>query len=515
VKIWTFRKWALDNGWKRPAAALDARQQEVLETMVEDWVYLDALKLFYRFETDDKWDHKQIDNSLPRVFLPKKDPEKPPTAVSMSEYLLHRAPGFNKLHSLTYLPGVDDRIVEVTRRSRLVRVMNLWTDGDIVAAQGNVQPFLDQVSYLIPDPMECHLFLAALAWAIKRRGKMMFAILLQGVPGTGKSWVVSIIQMILGVLNCREVETEELMSSFNDWLDCVELVVVNEIRDPTADKRELMNKVKTLITQPTIRINAKHQKRYEMPTPYTFICMTNDQEPIYIDDDDRRWFVFKSPAVPKLEEDYNALFAYSGDLGQVKRGRQLTAAQRENLGAIKHFLERYPMERAIEVDGVSKVVRFNGLARAPITEGRNELVELSYSDSFKWVRDSIQNCQWPFTFDLIRVDAIVGEPGNLPLNLRSMSARKLGADLRKAGAVLVGNMILPSGPRVRCWAVRDIEKWKATTDKARGAYYQDRMDLVNDVQKSRDRAEQRIAEEIQTTKSAFLKGKDYGGKPMQ
>ena len=261
-----------------------------------------------------------------------------------------------------------------------------------------------------------------------------------------------------------EVENDELHNQFNDWIVNKELVVVNEMM--AEGRLALMNKLKPYITQSHIRVNTKGLPRYMSPIPVNFFLTSNHPNSIIITQHDRRYLVFESPADRKPDTYYNGLWEWSGD----KRS-MLSATQLANLGAVAHYLINRPLSD------------FNGLGKAPETEGKRKLIEVSMPNLDKWARDSIEAADWPFSFDLINLKLIADDGGSLPAYVRStISPHKLGEVLRAStNAEELGYMQLPNNVRLRVWAVRNIDRWKAANEKERGFYFQQWLDLVQGV----------------------------------
>ena len=282
-------------------------------------------------------------------------------------------------------------------------------------------------------------------------------ILLFGLPGIGKSWLIELLMMILGAKNAGEVECTELHSEFNDWFCNKELIVIPEMMKE--DRRPLNNKLKHIITGQNIRVNIKGVPRFDMPMKTSFFLTSNDDDAIMIEEFDRRYLVLQSPAQQKPKDYYRRLFEWSGKWKGSET--ELTEIQMANVGAVAHYL----MHREVSDNF--------GWVNAPKTTGRETILNNSRTDLDAWVRDSISNKDWAFTWDLVSVKMMADDATCFPEWVKhKVSSHRLSRALRNAGAKQL-DMKLNNGDRKNVWAVRDIPQWEAATLEKRGTSSKD------------------------------------------
>src|SRR5215469_15471732 len=87
------------------------------------------------------------------------------------------------------------------------------------------------------------------------------------------------------------------------------VVQVDEIYE--AGNWDLANKLKPLITEPTVSANIKYGPQIEVENFARFLMFSNNSSPLDIEDGDRRYFVFNSNAEPRGDEYYEELHQYS------------------------------------------------------------------------------------------------------------------------------------------------------------------------------------------------------------
>jgi Family of unknown function (DUF5906) len=79
------------------------------------------------------------------------------------------------------------------------------------------------------------------------------------------------------------------------------------------DKREVYNKLKDFLTTPPdrVEVNRKHIHPYAVPNIQNWIFLTNHDDAISLDDDDRRFWVHRcGPEEPPPKEYFDDLYAW-------------------------------------------------------------------------------------------------------------------------------------------------------------------------------------------------------------
>ena len=100
-----------------------------------------------------------------------------------------------------------------------------------------------------------------IAYMVQKPGeKILWALLLQGVEGSGKGTIADIAATVLGKTNIRRLEAgAALDSQFNDFAVGSQLVVFDEVRNIGENKFRVMEKLKPLITDPFVELNRKYE----------------------------------------------------------------------------------------------------------------------------------------------------------------------------------------------------------------------------------------------------------------
>jgi hypothetical protein len=286
---------------------------------------------------------------------------------------------------------------------------NIWRKSGIEARLGDVKPFLDHMAFLFPHEGDRELVLDYLALLVQKPAeKIRFALLIRGAQGTGKSWIGNLMERIIGTPNVVRPSNDEVTSRWTAWMEGAQLAIVEELM--TLGRLEVANRLKPVITDPTIRIEEKNCSIYSIPNCLNFICFTNHEDTLKIEHGGRRWLVVFSPAAKQDAGYYERLFGYL-----------------ENGGAafVKHWL-------------LQRQVVLNGEGVAPHTSGKEAMRRLSMGDAEAYLLDLYEGAEAPFDFDLVRVDDLVqAVPAKLSgkSNLRSRLSKFLKEELGNCLAV--------------------------------------------------------------------------------
>ena len=255
---------------------------------------------------------------------------------------------------------------------------------------------------------------------------------------------------ILGHHNTTTATSNEIKSDFNEWAAEKQLVNVEEIL--ALGRREIMNSLKPLITEPTLVVNVKHLRRYEIENTANFLFLTNHEDALRLEKGDRRYFLIASDKGPKDAAYYRRLFTWCS----------------ENPGVIPHWL----LQRDIS--------NFNPQERPPMTPRKVKMTELSRDPREVTIAELIAEREPPFHFDLFAVTNALSSlrtSGNLGgLGLTRPDFQRL---LHQVGAVNLGQKkIRQDGVMIAksLWACRDVERYQLMTSAELIAAY-DRQEI--------------------------------------
>ena len=281
-----------------------------------------------------------------------------------------------KYATCVFVPGEG----EVIEGGKWDGAYNTWRRGGVQPKRDDAlaQVFLDHMTYLLPDETEWGYALDYLSFLVAEDvQKVHFAMLLQGEPGSGKSFIGELMERMVGIRNVRMVKSQELTKEYTGWQEDTQLAVVEEIM--AFGRREVANELKTVITGDELRIRRMRTDTYEVPNRLNLICFTNFKDAVPIEAGDRRWLTLFSPAKPKDAGYYAELFdRLKGD---------------EFPAAVKWMLQN--RKTTLSPKGV-----------APMTSGKAEMRSMSVGDLEQYLDELREERAGPFAYELVRVDDV-------------------------------------------------------------------------------------------------------------
>lgn len=270
----------------------------------------------------------------------------------------------------------QDVVFDPTCKADPETTVNLFDGFAMVPKKGEVGPLLDLVRYLTSrasdEDAECdevmHWLLCWLAYPLQHPGaKMRTAIVMHGDEGAGKNFLFDLVASIYGKYGAL-VGQDELEDKFNDWRSCKLFVVGDEV----SSRQELVhnkNRLKALITSPTVQINPKNLPRREESNHMNVVFLSNELTPLALDNSDRRYLVIYTPRAKD--------FSFYKGLAQWKSGG--------GTEAFYDFLLTYPLEG------------FDPYAPAPQTTAKRDLIDINRkSPELFWLAWSSGELELPY-----------------------------------------------------------------------------------------------------------------------
>lgn len=184
-----------------------------------------------------------------------------------------------------------------------------YVDADKIAI------FLKHVKEIITSGDE-NIYKYIISWVaylIQNPGKKTkTCLILIGKHGVGKTIFTDVISKLFGEYAHPDLSDVDLITGqFNTELENKILIVLNEfnVQDKTTNKRSIRNKMKTYISDDFLVINRKNVNPYKVENVSNFIIVTNDTNPICIEEGDRRYVVLDvSDKMKDNVEYFNALY---------------------------------------------------------------------------------------------------------------------------------------------------------------------------------------------------------------
>jgi len=164
-----------------------------------------------------------------------------------------------------------------------------------------------------------------MSWVVQNPGKkVLWALLLKGVQGDGKSTLGAMLRAAMGTENANEISMDSVKSPFNGWAANSCLGIVEEIRVSGQNRYAIMDKLKPLITNSLIDVVRKGMDGQTVINTVNYLLLTNHEDALPVDAEDRRYGVFftqwsTNDEVPEAHKNTDHIYQRLGaNPGEVK-----------------------------------------------------------------------------------------------------------------------------------------------------------------------------------------------------
>jgi hypothetical protein len=356
---------------------------------------------------------------------------------------------------LAYLPGNPKRLTTELIDGVRVPVVNQWTDScgvphKFIKKGEDITPYHAHNAYIIPNEQARRYMLDTFAtWVRNPMVKTNCALLFIGASGLGKDAMLFPVRQALGESNARVVGPSDLLDSYTDWMNHLKLACIDlqELKEPN----KIVARIQAYIdgTMARLRIHGKYIRHYDIGNVIQFVFTRHTLDGLTIDDGDRRFYPYESPAMPKPAGYY------------VKFWDWLKTPP--VLGALVHYFKK---EHVISAD-------FNPLAPPPVNRTKRRLMAAGKSALHQYLESALVERRPPLANPLLTVRQLQQHLElHGPPHLRNVSDTELRFVLRKLGAVNLGQVTLGDDTRPRLWTVRDQHTYAAMPTSGRARAYE-------------------------------------------
>lgn len=251
-------------------------------------------------------------DTFDRVMRPFSHP------TSLNRLVLGHQP--TRIEQLCYRPDLDERVITDGNSS----AFNVFHPSPIRSVEGDPQPFLDFMCYLVRDEKERLELLRWVATLIARPEiKIEYAILLiSETQGTGKTTLGErILAPLVGMDNVSfPTEREIVDPQFNGWKANKRLAVIGEIYAGKSWKA--YNNLKDDITAKHVDVNEKYERKYRVESWIHFFASSNSMKALKMDSgSERRFFVPEVTETPWPKAQFREFYdwLHCDGLGIIKK----------------------------------------------------------------------------------------------------------------------------------------------------------------------------------------------------
>lgn len=421
------------------ARSKKAENKTSMPDWCENWVYIENGDRFFNLESKQELTERGFNAKFDRECISPDDralgvatPEAQASKKALNVY------NIPTVYSTVYLPGFP-RIVEVLGHARA----NTYSEMSIPVSkpvetteeQRAIQLVEQHLRMTFPDERERALVLDYLCYNVQFPAeKIAWGILMVGAEGTGKTWFLKFMQMMLGPQNVSPLAASALHENFNGWAEGSKMRFIEEIRLHGSNRYEIIEKLKEPVGNEDIEIRRMNRDRYVIPNVTNYVAFTNYWDAMPIKKNNRRYLVvatqLQSDAdVLAFNERYPDYFA------------DLFEAIYEHAAVLRGWMMTRSLSRW-----------FQPKKPAPDTAARRKMADMAeVSDEGDALSTILEKSSNPaVTNRILTVEALRAEADNAGVLLPS--GRALVALLTKAGFHSLGRLALDAeADPVRCF----------------------------------------------------------------
>lgn len=195
-----------------------------------------------------------------------------------------RAHRFRKAQTTAFHP-------ELPFQEWIGEAINIYRPADVDSRQGDVTPFFDFLRRLLPNETDRSILMSWCIDVVQNPGrKMLWAPVIQGTEGNGKSLVFEVLSRAIGEEYVHMPRTKELGSAFNGWQ--VNKLFINVAEFHMNGRREILDDLKPNITDMRLPIRQMHKTEANIHVPTNWGFTTNHKDAVLKSRTDRRYAPF-------------------------------------------------------------------------------------------------------------------------------------------------------------------------------------------------------------------------------
>lgn len=297
-----------------------------------------------------------------------------PTYKAFEAFTENRGIKFPKAHNTCFRPEHEPGSIIKDGRFDL---LNLYVPAVVERKSGDISRFTEFVSKLLPDADDQSIVYAYIASLVQNPGsKFQWTIVLQGAEGNGKTALLKCIEHAVGRQYTHYPAAKDLANQFNAWVDKTLFAGVEEVY--TADRREVIDALKPLITNSRVEIQYKGVDQTTGDNRVNFVMCTNHRDAITKTVNDRRYCIFFTPQQTYADIVRDGMGGdYFTELYDWLNGG--------GYAMVAEFLHTYPIPD--ELNPATK------LHRAPVTSTTSQVIEESRGNIENALIEAIGNEQ--------------------------------------------------------------------------------------------------------------------------
>lgn len=182
------------------------------------------------------------------------------------------------------------------------KLVNTWKGFAITPSEGDVQPWLDHVEHLFPDPVERKNFIDRLAFDVQYPDrKCNWHTVILGVRGAGKDAVLIPLFTMFGAAGST-IGNKDIKSDFDDGFAKTKVVCISEVNGMSGDAMEELKRKATSGSTAFIMLNPKKEKKVKQANLWSLYPITNHNNAMHLAPDERRFYVLEALTAMTVEQ---------------------------------------------------------------------------------------------------------------------------------------------------------------------------------------------------------------------
>lgn len=339
-------------------------------------------------------------------------------------------PHRSEVEKVTYAPG-QPRVIN--------EQLNVWPGWGVEPKEGDVSPWHGLLTWIFGGDTDAQSWFEKwCAFPIQNPGTKLYqSVVMWGIyHGTGKTIIGYTLSKIYGQ-NATEIKDGNLQETHNEWAENRQFVMGDEITG--GDKRGVADRLKSMVTQREIRLNPKYVPSYTVPDCINYYHTSNHPDSFFLEDNDRRYFVWEVKGKPLEREFYKRYADWMNGQGP-------------------SHLFAYLL--SLDLAG------FDPAGTAPMTFSKSEMINSAKSDLAGWVSMLKEDPDMVLAIDGTKFGYSLWRSEDLlkiyDPNMRTrVTSNGLARELRRAGfdRVHSGMCCRSLTGHIRLWAVRNIDRY--------------------------------------------------------
>lgn len=262
-----------------------------------------------------------------------------------------------------------------------------------------IQVLLNHAELLLGKP-RAELVLSFFAYLVQNPGKKIkWMPIIQGSQGIGKTLLMeSLATCLVGKLNFKTPSSTVVNEGYTDWALESALIIIPEFKISTSKADDIMEFMKTLITDDYISYTQKYKRSQSVPNRVNLIATTNHKTPVPIDHDSRRYNIMYSQIQNREEiEKLTGNSNYFHILNDIK------SCSPEIAGEIRYFFMHYKLSPNFNPD-----VRPSDYHPDNLNDNLDsrKLLLKDYSKEHAYVVNLIESCYRNFPTDYVNENVL-------------------------------------------------------------------------------------------------------------